>query len=169
MLTKVGKVAPATKEQLRLWCYQQIPNMPMDVSRYAVGRRRLWLFNESNLQDTKITPAYYNQRLYDFSQRVFPGCDIGLLTFAGEYNDTIKSTGLIKPHRDHTFAQPEARLVNLGVALFGYAGQQYQLNDGEIWQFNCKEIHSVDAITSPRRFSIVFWKLNSSKGYFPAN
>ncbi|MFB2983402.1 hypothetical protein [Microseira sp. BLCC-F43] len=142
--------------------------MNPDVSNYAKGRYRLWLFHECNLKTGEITKAYYDSRIYQFSQRVFPGCNIGLLTFGGKHNG-FTSHGKILPHRDHSYAMPIAKNVNLGKAIFGYGDRdhkQYELSDGDIVEFNCKVFHSVPKILS-QEISIVFWKLNEAKGYFP--
>ncbi|HLO85467.1 MAG TPA: hypothetical protein VK203_10755 [Nostocaceae cyanobacterium] len=163
-LTRVGQVRPDTIEDLRAWCQGMISKMTSDVSSYTDTRYRVWLFNECNLSNGEIIPAYYDERLWKFCQYVYPGCNIGLLTFGGKF-ENVKSDGLIRPHRDHQYAQPIARTVNLGKCLFGYDGKVYELNDGDITQFNCKRIHSVDKILSDERFSICLWKLNEAKGY----
>jgi hypothetical protein len=156
-------------EDLRQWCGDRISLMTSDVSTYAQGRYRLWLFHECNLKTGEITKAYVDDRISQFSQRIYPGCNIGLLTFGGK-EANISSDGRIKPHRDHSYAMPIARSINLGSCIFGYGDEQqqrYQLNDGDITEFNCKVLHSVPKIITPERFSIVFWKLNQSKGYLP--
>ena len=161
------KQVNTNREELRNWCRNRISDMTLDVSNYARGRYRLWLFHECNLKTGEITKAYYDDRIWQFSQKVYPGCNIGLLTFGGK-SDNISSTGLIKPHRDHTYARPIARSVNLGSCLFGYGNENhelYQLNDGDITEFNCKTLHSVAKILSTERFSITFWQLNTDKGY----
>lgn len=161
----VGRVSRV--EELRLWCRERIHEMTPDVSNYAKGRYRLWLFNECNLKTGEIVKGYYDDRIYEFSQRVYPGCNIGLLTFGGK-SENISSDGRIQQHRDHSYAMPIAKNVNLGSAMFGYGDinhKQYQLNDGDIIEFNCKVLHSVSEILSEERFSLVFWKLNERKGY----
>jgi phage gp45-like len=98
---------------------------------------------------------------------------IGLLTFGGKIGN-IQSTGLIIPHRDHSYSRAIptkrfaiARTVNLGSCIFNYDGKDYQLNDGDIIEFNCKKLHGVTKIMSEERFSINLWQLNQQKGYFP--
>lgn len=166
MLKKVGQVN-INREELRDWCRDRINDMIPDISNYAKGRYRLWLFHECNLKTGEVTKAYYDDRIWQFSQKVYSSSNIGLLTFGGE-SKNISSSGLIKPHRDHTFAKSIARSVNLGSCLFGYGNENhelYQLNDGDITEFNCKILHSVAKILSTERFSITFWQLNTDKGY----
>ncbi|MFB2891957.1 hypothetical protein ACE1CI_03320 [Aerosakkonemataceae cyanobacterium BLCC-F50] len=156
-------------EDLRQWCGDRINQMTLDKSSYVDGRYQLWLFHQCNLKTGEITKGYSDDRITKFSQRIYPGCNIGLLTFHGSKSG-ISSNGSIKPHRDHSYAIPISRSVNLGRCVFGYGDEeqnQYKLDDGDIIQFNCKVLHSVPKILTAERFSIVFWKLNQSKGYLP--
>ncbi|MBD2499870.1 cupin domain-containing protein [Anabaena azotica] len=162
----VGKVKSETLADLKSFCRSSVNLMTRDVSTYAKGRYRLWLFHECNLRTSEITKGYYDDRLWNFCQRVYPGCNIGLLTFGGKVGN-ITSTGLIQPHRDHSYSEAIARTVNVGTCIFHYDGKDYQLNDGEIIEFNCKKIHGVTKIITPERFSINLWKLNENKGYKP--
>ena len=168
-IKSISKVDSRTLEELRSFCQSLKPKMELDVSNYAKGRRRLWLFHESNLRNTELTRGFFDKRLWDFCQRAYPGCNIGLLTYGGE-----GSTGTIDWHRDHSYAQPIARTINLGEAIFGYdlkreSGdrKEFKLSDGEIIEFNCKHTHALLKIVSNERFSINLWRLNESKGYNP--
>ena len=170
--TEIKRIAQikTNLEDLRNWCIDRIPKMTLDKSSYVDGRYQLWLFNQCNLKTGKITKGYYDNRIWKFSQRVYPDCNIGLLTFDGNIKG-IKSNGRIQQHRDHSYAMPIARIVNLGSCIFGYGDEQhqhYQLNDGDVIQFNCKVLHSVPTIFSEERFSLVFWQLNQAKGYHSA-
>jgi len=159
----IARVSNSNLEQLRSWCSDRIPNMTLDKSSYVDGRYQLWLFNRCDLRNGNITKGYYDDRIYQFSQRIYPGCNIGLLTYHG-----VKSNGTIRKHRDHSYGMPIARTVNLGSCIFGYGNeehQHYQLNDGDVIEFNCKILHSIPKILSAERFSLVFWRLNESKGY----
>jgi hypothetical protein len=75
------------------------------------------------------------------------------------------SCGLIAPHRDHSYGQPMAMLLNIGMAEFAINDKTYVLNDGDIMKFNCKLLHAVPRIMSEERFSLVLWKLNQAKGF----
>ena len=163
----ISKVDSKTLEELRNFCQSIKPRMELDHSNYAKGRRRLWLFHECNLSNTELTRGFFDQRLWKFCQRVFTGCNIGLISYGGE-----GSTGTIDWHRDHTYSQAIARTINLGEAIFGYdlnrqSGErkEFNLNDGEIIEFNCKHLHALLKIVSKERFGINLWQLNESKGY----
>jgi len=166
-LKLVSKVKSETLADLRSFCRESVNLMTSDVSSYAQGRYRLWLFHECDLRTPgTITKAYQNDRLWNFCQRVYPGTNIGLLTFGGKIGN-IQSTGLIILHRDHSYSRAIARTVNIGSCIFNYDGKDYQLNDGDIIEFNCKKLHGVTKILSEERFSINLWQLNKEKGYFP--
>ena len=166
-LKLVSKVKSETLADLRSFCRESVNLMTSDVSSYAQGRYRLWLFHECDLRTPgTITKAYQNDRLWNFCQRVYPGTNIGLLTFGGKIGN-IQSTGLIIPHRDHSYSRAITRTVNIGSCIFNYDGKDYQLNDGDIIEFNCKKLHGVTKILSEERFIINLWQLNKEKGYFP--
>ncbi|MEB3191168.1 MAG: hypothetical protein VKL42_12575 [Snowella sp.] len=174
MIKKIGKISPDTLEELRELANSMIPLMENDSSNYGKGRKRLWLFNEVNLRTSEITKEYFNDRLFRLAQRF--DCNIGLMSYGGK---SLESDGLIGWHRDHSYAMATAYTVNLGSAIFGYDldrdgeirgngrrnRQLFQLNDGDIIQFNCKHPHSLIEIQSEIRFGINFWKLNEAKGF----
>lgn len=150
-------------EQFRDYCRSLVPLMKPSHSTLTGRRLELWLFNEVHLGSGKVSPGYFDSRLYNFCQRIYPGCNIGLLTYHGELGGG--SSGLIKPHRDHGYAKPRAVSINLGEAEFAVDGKLYKLSDGDICEFNCKLTHSIPRILSSERFSLVLWQLNEAKGY----
>ncbi|WP_293296119.1 MULTISPECIES: hypothetical protein [unclassified Microcoleus] len=162
----INKVDPRNIEDLRSWCRARIADSEIDRSNYVDGRLNLWLFHKVDFRNGKVSNGYKDDRIARFCQKVYPGCDIGLLSFHFDHGN-LTSNGLIKPHRDHSYGQPTARGVNLGSCVFDCNGLQYNLGDGDITEFNCKQIHGVSEILSPERFSITLWKFNRSKGYFP--
>lgn len=132
-------------------------------STLTTRRLELWIFNEVHLGNGTVKPAFFDSRLYDFCQRIYPGCNIGLLTYHGELGGG--SDARIRPHRDHGYAMPRAISINLGEADFAIDGKLYRLTDGCITEFNCKLTHSVPRILSAERFSLVLWQLNKAKGF----
>jgi hypothetical protein len=153
MLRIINKIDSNSIEDLRTWCQDRTMDMREDLSRYAPGRMRMWLFSECDLRtNAKMYPAYSDERIEKFAERVFPGCDIALISF----------NGLIDWHRDHNYATTIARAVNLGTAKFGIGlpdnRQVIDLQDGDIYEFNCKQPHSI-LWHSQERFSITFWKM----------
>lgn len=150
-------------EHFRDYCRSLVPLMKPSFSTLTSRRLELWLFNSVHLGNGTVSAGYFNLRLYDFCQRIYPGCNIGLLTYHGELGGG--SSGLIKPHKDHGYAMPRTVTINLGEAEFAIDGKLYKLNDGAICEFNCKLTHSVPQILSTERFSLVLWQLNEAKGY----
>ena len=140
-----------------------VPQMEYSYSSLTNKRLELWLFNKVHLGNGQVSPGYFDQRLYDFCQRLYEGCNIGLLTYHGP--ERGGSCGLIAPHRDHSYGQPMAVVVNIGMAEFVIDGKTYVLNDGDIKKFNSKLLHAVPRILNEERFSLVLWKLNLNKGY----
>ena len=161
-MKRLAKIIPNI-EQFRDYCRSLVPLMKPSHSSLTGRRLELWLFNEVHLGSGKVTAGYFDNRLYAFSQRIYPGCDIGLLTYHGELGGG--SSGLIKPHRDHGYAMPRAVSINLGEAEFAIDGKLHKLGDGAICEFNCKLTHSVPRILSTERFSLVLWQLNKAKGF----
>ncbi len=161
-MKRLAKTIPNI-EQFRDYCRSLLPLMKPSHSTLTTRRLELWLFNEVHLGNGTVKPAFFDSRLYDFSQRIYPGCNIGLLTYHGELGSG--SSGLIKPHKDHAFAMSRAISINLGQAEFAINNKLYKLNDGYISEFNCKLTHSVPRILSPERFSLVLWQLNAAKGF----
>src|SRR4028118_2059208 len=135
-----------------------VPQMEYSYSSLTNKRLELWLFNKVHLGNGQVSPGYFDQRLYDFCQRLYQGCDIGLLTYHGP--ERGGSCGLIAPHRDHSYGQPMAVVLNIGVAEFVIDGKIHVLNDGDMKRFNCKLPHAVPRILTEERFSLVLWKLN---------
>ena len=174
---KFSLVRASTLEALRSHCQSLIPKMTPDVSKYAPGRYRLWLFHEALLSQNRIISAHFDQRLWDFCQRIYPGSNITLLTFGGEAQG-INSKGTIALHRDDTYAIERACGVNLGTATFAYNTERkssnpnastikkLQLNDGDIYSFNCKHQHGV-LEHSAERFSLNIWTVRKNLDKYP--
>lgn len=173
MFKIIKKVSDSTLLELTQHCTDLIPRMTPDVSNYAKGRYRLWLFHEALLTKKRVIPAYFDERLWQFCQRIYPGSNIALLTFGGEAHG-IKSNGKILPHRDDTYAQELAYGVNFGAsATFGYntdrrgnnftdtTVEYYHLEPGTIYHFNCKHQHAV-VEHKPGRFSLNIWTIRTN-------
>ncbi|MEG3842618.1 hypothetical protein [Microcoleus sp. herbarium14] len=150
-------------EHFRDYCRSLVSLMRPSFSTLTNRRLELWLFNSVHLGNGTVSPGFFDDRLYNFCQRIYPGCDIGLLTYHGELNGG--SSGLIKPHKDHSYAMPRTVTINLGEAEFYIDGNLHRLTDGAICEFNCKLTHSVPRILSAERFSLVLWQLNKAKGF----
>ena len=168
MLSLIARIP--NPDELRSYLTDLLPLFQKDVSRYAPNRRRLWLFHEPNLSHNKsIKSACFDDRLWQLSQRVYPGCHTALISYNGSGSD-----GRITPHRDDTYSRDRAVGINLGEATFAYhcdrkgldsAGMtEYSLGDGDIYSFHCKHLHAVTA-ASDGRFSITFWQFKHDSRY----
>lgn len=144
--------------------------MTEDVSKYAKGRFRLWLFHEANLAGREITEAHFDPELWKVAQRTYKGSTTALLTYGGKWGNHFYSDAGIKWHRDANFALETARLINVsGEAVFGYdtdrSGNmegapsecEIQLGEGEVIEFNCKHRHCIKSYTEGR-YGLILWK-----------
>lgn len=150
------------------WCRNMKNYLMEDHSNYAKGRYRLWLFHEVDFRNGRLTKAYMDKNIWGVSQKVYPNSNIGLLTYGGKLSNGGMSDGRIGLHRDHTYASLKAVSINLGECVFTHGEptqKDYNLVDGNVIEFNCKALHSVKEIKSEERFSIIFWQLNSAKGF----
>lgn len=150
-------------EQFRDYCRGLVELMKPSYSSLTDRRLEIWLFNSVHLGSGKVKPGYFDDRLYRFCQQIYPGSDVGLLTYHGPRCGG--SSGVIRPHKDHGYSLPRAININLGVVEFAIDGKLHLLNDGDIVEFNCKKTHLVPRVLSEERFSLVLWKLNEAKGY----
>lgn len=179
MLTKIGQVEPNTLKELTEHCQKLKPLMTKDVSKYAKKRYRLWLFHEALLTKQRIKPAHFDQRLWNFTQRIHRGGNIALLAFGGEIAPDKISDARILWHRDDTYAQDWAYGVNFGgQAIFGYntardssdpqaqTVQRIRLEPGDIYRFHCKHQHAV-LDHEPGRFSLNIWTVKTDLTRYP--
>lgn len=161
-MKRLAKTIPNI-EQFRDYCRGLVELMKPSYSSLTDRRLEIWLFNSVHLGSGKVSPGYFDDRLYKFCQKIYPGSDVGLLTYHG--SRCGGSSGVIRPHKDHSYSLPSSVNINLGVAEFAVDGKLHLLNDGDIVEFNCKLTHSVSRVLSEERFSLVLWKLNEAKGY----
>ena len=144
------------------------PHLAPDVSNYARGRRRAWLQVEAPLGPTQPWhTGLASARLWPWLVRVWRRVDpvtdpqVGLAIHG--------DTG-IAWHRDASYAQARALLVNFGPCTFDIDRARdsgngrplepvsLDLSGGEVLDFDCKHQHRVvDA--DPSRWSIVLWRL----------
>ena len=166
MIRKIGELT--TKQSAIL--HKKLPVLmrllKKDVSNYAPNRLRTWLFNEGSLYSKEIWPAYFDEELWELCQEIYIGCEVGLFIYGGDYGSNYYSNSCIKWHRDASYAQADAVLINiLGEAEFGYdlerqKGEEITISmtDKEIYRFNCKHRHCVLNHSNPRA-SLILWKL----------
>ena len=142
-------------------------------SSYAPLRQEKWYGYNSNLQSVKSDrhevlftepiPAIFEriQRLY------YPDSDSMLMAYG---NKEDKSDSSIAPHRDHSFCQAKAVMINFGTSVFTehpYEGEpiEYKLSPGDIVEIDTKIIHSSNQISN-RRYNATFRKVRPE--YLPS-
>lgn len=134
-----------------------------DVSNYARGRERYWLFQEPILSSGRngspviYKPAQVDDRLCVFIRKLVPSVSCALVA---------KGTG-ISWHRDAAYADKTAWLLNLGSAKFQIAErrssvppayfEEHQLVGGEFITFDCKRPHRSIEVDDDR-WVIVIWQ-----------
>jgi|GEM_PF-137780 len=144
-----------------------------DVSNYARGRLSTWVGVQWDLKDKRFVPAgFWDAQLWEFGQRVYPGCQMLLLTYSGD------GTG-IGLHRDDSYARFEARTVSLetqntestwfmrqtypGMVFSKEQNEaagvhEFGLPSGSVITFNCKNQHAVEP--GAGRWSLNLWQVS---------
>lgn len=139
-----------------------------DVSNYAKGRQRCWLQAEAPLGSQPWQLGVSDDRLWSWIKKViWPEAELGLITY-GPVGITL--------HRDASYADYEARTLNLGTikawqyepgySTFGYGPQNIRpimnlmLSPGEVIRFNCKNRHGV-VDPAQDRWAINLWKVSA--------
>ena len=123
-----------------------------DSSSYTGDRRILWIGEQPRFTtDVATIPAYQDAYIKAIATELNPKHEFILI--AG--GDSI-----IKPHRDATYAHPDAISINLGgEAYFECEEGDRLLRHGDVTRFNCKRLHAVTKADSDR-VVIVIWQRN---------
>jgi hypothetical protein len=136
-----------------------------DVSRYAVGRQRLWLNRGWDLGARRFMAGHQDPTLWSWCQRLWPDAELGLIVYG--------SVGIDR-HRDDSYADYRAVSINLG-EVGGWGFQQFRDHigpgpqterppivlrpkPGTIIEFNCKDPHWVES-PAPDRWGINLWSV----------
>ena len=150
-----------------------------DPSNYAKGRLSVWLGIEwSLLQKTFVDSRFYDYKIHQICERVYPNFQMALITYSGD-PDGEKPAG-IGLHRDDSYAAFAARTLSLnsnshettrwqyrqcypGIGYCPDQDDQAEIQDlilpsGEIIEFNCKNPHA--AYPEFGRWSINCWKIS---------
>jgi hypothetical protein len=162
MIEYIGKITGKNLEELHQWCEDRKHLLKPTLSRYAIGRKELWVRRYCDLRKTPtITEGFRDERLEALGERLLPDFHIGLVLL---YQPGVK----IGLHRDHSVLKPLAASVNLGEVMFLMAElpckgeklkpKRYHLKDGEVTRFNTKILHGIEPVIS-ERWSIMFWHL----------
>jgi hypothetical protein len=158
------------------------PFLREDKSNYAPGRENVWVGCEWDLKNKQFKPAgFWDEELWKFCQRIYPGCQMVLLTYSGDGNQTEKGKG-IGYHRDDSYAAFPARNLTIeksndSATTWGMKQQHpgmdfvpkdqqnqnlpeyiFSIPSGTVTEFNCKNPHA--AAPNQERWSINLWKVS---------
>ncbi|HEY9295748.1 MAG TPA: hypothetical protein VIQ31_05135 [Phormidium sp.] len=162
LVTRTGTIRGANLDSLHQWLKEHRSKLQPTVSKFAVGRKELWIRRYCDLRrNPTIKEGYRNDRIEALGERVLPGFHIGLVL--------LYAPGTcIKLHRDHGVFQPITVGVNLGRGVFCVANHnmnthdtqvnRLELEDGDVIQFNNKIPHATEP-SEQERWSIIFWHL----------
>ena len=151
----VKQLSPET--QVKIKSHININLRPLaakEQARCAKDRLNLWLQAEPDYRSRKYKKAHADERLWAFCQRLYPEAALAQVYFA---------TGNIGIdwHRDASFAERKAVIVNLGSVLLETEINSdkrisLELTGGEVIEFNCKLPHRA-VPRSENRIGIAIW------------
>ena len=146
-----------------------------DASNYARGRLNTWIGVQWDLKNKQFIPAgFWDEQLWEFGQRLYPGTQLMLLTYSGDSGQTGTGIGL---HRDDSYARFEARTLSVetqstestwfmrqtypGMTYVKKQNEQtgvheFSLPSGSLITFNCKNQHAVEP--GKGRWSLNLWQ-----------
>lgn len=139
------------------------PRLTRDKSSYAPERLTAWIGAIPTFSRTPtFTPTTPDERIMSYARRLAAGSGfVDSLDLA-----LVHKGGNISAHRDATYAMPIAFTINLGACVFTYNGKAHRLKGGEVFTFDCKNLHAVSE-ASPDRWAINLWtrRDNIDTGY----
>ena len=150
----INKVANSA--ELHGYLLGKLESFEKSHSTFTNNRLEKWLFYRPiklSLPEVTAVEDRIDYRLLKLAIKINRELNIGLVTYNGKGSD-----GKIKLHRDATYCQHDAYLINIGEATFNFEGKLIQLVNGGIYQFNCKKEHGIEWAGNDR-FGIIFWKL----------
>lgn len=177
MLNIITTLSPERMNNLIDYLEETVaPNLGTDVSNYAPGRRRTWLPYEAPLSENM------NYKLGLQDDKIWSFVKTMCSTFGWEPElGLISKGGIINPHRDAAYADFRSVGINLGKVtwcysraypLYSWAPDSQQINPpevtkvqmtgGEIFEFNCKNLHWTEDV-DPNRWALNLWRV-SNKG-----
>jgi len=146
------------------------PLLKTKENGYAKGRNQLWLnYDPDFTTDPQFILAHIDNRIWSFIKNNSPD-------WFTPHVALITKGGSIKPHRDATYAGYPAMSINLGKVTWHYENtrpdyghistcdrapdMRADLTGGEIFMFNCKNMHWVTNV-DPERWSINVWTISN--------
>jgi O-acetyl-ADP-ribose deacetylase (regulator of RNase III) len=171
----LGKISDEKVAQLREHLETHyLPLLAQDKSNYAPGRQIAWVGAEWGLKDKDFKPAVQDDRLMELIKQVYPDAELALVTLSSKEGQGIGY------HRDDSYANADARSINIGDAQWGYQTAKQsmvaydpkedrttpivesKLDSGTITRFNSKNAHAA-LHTSSERWSINIWSIKNNE------
>ena len=122
-----------------------------DKSSLTEDRKIVWIGKQPLFTKKMEIAGHNDQFIKAIASEVYPTHDY-ILICGGNTE--------INPHRDATYAMPEAISINLGgMAYFDHEDGCKWLKHGDVTTFNCKKLHAV-LEADLDRISICIWKKN---------
>ena len=145
------------------------PLLETKPSGYAKGRNQLWLNYSPDLNtNPTFVLAHIDERIWNYIKSKSP-------QWFTPHVALITKGGGIAPHRDATYANYPAMSINLGKVTWHYEpsrpdyshhstsdrapAMSVDLTGGEVFMFNCKNMHWVTNV-DPNRWSINVWTIS---------
>ncbi|MBL1208277.1 hypothetical protein [Geminocystis sp. GBBB08] len=154
MIEIFGTISNVT--ELLAFCQSHKYLMQNTVSKYAQGRKELWIKNKCDLrQQVTITVGFNHPQLNELGHKLLPNFDIGLLLF-------YPANTQIKLHRDHSLFSNIGVGINLSPSTFlithdiNIKPKEIELKTGYCYRFNTKLLHGIKPVKYPR-YAIYFW------------
>jgi hypothetical protein len=171
----LGKISSEKVAQLRSHLETHYkPLLANDKSNYAPGRKIAWVAAEWGLKDKDFKPAVQDDKLMELILQVYPDAELALVTLSSQQGQGIGY------HRDDSYANADARSINIGDAEWGYQTAKQsmvaydpkedrttpivesKLDSGTITRFNSKNAHAA-LHTEAERWSINIWSVKNNE------
>ncbi len=163
LLKRVGRLSQVEHHTLQNNCWLALGAAgEEDISSYAPGRQRAWLFGEPDLRKdiVAVKPAFESEYFRELLHAIAPTASVGLVAL-----------GIIKPHRDHRYSSGKTWGITTKRCVFEIwpretdlrdckrgTGELHELEAGDISFFDSKHPHCVWE-HELNRFSVTFWEI----------
>lgn len=177
MINLITKLSQSQIDEIVKYLDEVIqPQLGKDISSYARGRTRSWFPYEAPLSDSQSFKLGLDDKvIWDFCQEVCKS--IGWTPHTG----LVSKGGVIKPHRDASYADFKSIGINLGKVTWCYERIypdfswvspekclnpseiiKHDMTGGEVFEFNCKNPHWTENV-DPDRWAFNLWRISKKK------
>lgn len=167
LLTRMDRLSETETQVLQNFCILALAGGgKLDISNYAKGRSRVWLFGEPDLRRNvvAVSPGYNaNRKVVEYFRQLQQ-------QIAPQSHFCLVAKGLISPHRDHRYSLGSTWSITTKPAIFEIwprqtelaqckrgTGELYELAAGEVTSFWSKCPHAVWWMAQ-QRISVTFWE-----------